>query len=535
MNALYAPTPDGIPGNDDLGTMSAWWAWNAMGLYPINPSVPVLLLEAPLFSHVSITSPSGKTIIIDAPQASKTNPYVQRLSIDGKPSDRLWISLPSSGSMHLQYGLGPAPNTELGVSPASAPPNYAIGVVHFPPSTTAALALQTPTLTLAPGQTAGLVFGAQVPAASTQVAVRWNAQAPKGIGVDPSSGDQVVSQIDTAVQAHVAVNPALAPGLYDVDIHARAKNGATLPHVTAVVRVQRPGEPLPLLYAANFSDDTITPIDPRTLAYGNPIAVGSRPGDLAISRDGARVYTANQGSNDVSVVDTNAGKTIATIAVGKVPAGIRLTPDGSTLWVTNYEDGTLQAIDVATSKARPAFSVGQHPEELQIAPDGSRLYVVLQGQNALAVVDAAANRVIASVPVGRHPLGVALSPDGKRAYVSADASDDVTVVDTASLQAITHVPVGKTPQGLSVSPQGTVLYVADSGSNQITPIDLRTLRALKPIVVGNAPFGVAFDQSGRYAFTANSGDGDGSVIDVARGAVAYSIPLGSFPIAVGKP
>lgn len=535
MNALYAPTPDGIPGNDDLGTMSAWWAWNAMGLYPINPSVPVLLLEAPLFTHVAISSPSGKTIVIDAPQASKTNEYVQSLSIDGRRSDRLWITLPSSGSMHLQYALGPAPNTALGTSPASAPPNYAIGAVRFPPSTTAALALQTSTLTLAPGQSTALVFGTQVPAGSPQVSVRWSAQAPKGIAVDPSGADLVASQADAAVQAHVTVDSALDPGLYDVDIHARAKNGATLPHVTAVVRVQRPGEPLRLLYAANFSDDTVTPIDPRTLAHGNPIAVGSRPGDLAISRDGTRVYTANQGSNDVSAVDTGSGKTIATIAVGKVPAGIRLTPDGSTLWLTNYEDGTLQAIDVATLKARPAFSVGQHPEELQIAPDGSRLYVVLQGQNALAIVDAAANRLIGTVPVGRHPLGVALSPDGKRAYVSADASDDVTVIDTAAMRAVTQVQVGKTPQGLSVSPQGTLLYVADAGSSQVTPIDLRTMHALKPIVVGNAPFGVVFDESGRYAFTVNSGDGDGSVIDVARGTVAYSIPLGSFPIAVGRP
>lgn len=535
MNALYAPTPDGIPGNDDLGTMSAWWAWNAMGLYPINPSVPVLLLEAPLFTHVAISSPSGKTIVIDAPQASKTNEYVQSLSIDGRPSDRLWVALPSSGSVHLEYVLGPAPNTALGASPASAPPNYAIGAVHFPPSTTAALALQTSTLTLAPGQSTALVFGTQVPAGSPQVAVRWNAQAPKGIAVDPGGADLVASQAEAAVQAHLSVDSALDPGLYDVDIHARAKNGATLPHVTAVVRVQRPGEPLRLLYAANFSDDTVTPIDPRTLAHGNPIAVGSRPGDLAISRDGTRVYTANQGSNDVSAVDTSSGKTIATIAVGKVPAGIRLTPDGSTLWVTNYEDGTLQAIDVATLKSRAAFSVGQHPEELQIAPDGSRLYVVLQGQNALAIVDAAGNRVIGTVPVGRHPLGVALSPDGKRAYVSADASDDVTVVDTVAMQSITQIPVGKTPQGLSVSPQGTLLFVADSGSSQVTPIDLRTMRALKPIVVGNAPFGVVFDESGRYAFTVNSGDGDGSVIDVARGTAAYSIPLGSFPIAVGRP
>ena len=535
MNALFAPTPDGIPGNDDLGTMSAWWAWNAMGLYPITPGVPVLLLGAPLFTHVAITSPSGRTIVIDAPQASGQNAYVQRVRVNGRATDRLWITVPSSGSIRLQYTLGATPNTELAASPRNAPPNYAFGIVRFPPSTTASLSLQTPMLTLAPGARAPLSFGVQVPAGSSQIPVRWSAHAPNEIVTAPRSGEERATQEDAPIQTEVSVPSTLAPGLYDVDIDGRADNGAVLPHVTSVVRVQRTGEPLRLFYAANFSDDTVTPIDPRTLAYGKPIAVGSRPGDLAISRDGARVYTANQGSNDVSVVDTNSAKTIATVKAGNVPAGIALTPDGSTLWVSNYADGTLQAVDTVTLKARPAFFVGHHPEEVQIAPDGSRVYVVLQSDNALAVVDALHGRVIAAVPVGRHPDGVALSPDGKRAYVSADAANDVTIVVTSTLRALARVSVGNTPQGLSVSPQGTLLYVADGGSNQVTPVDLRTGRALPPIAVGNGPFGVVFDDDGKYAFTVNSADADCSVIDVARGVVIDNIPLGSFPISLRRP
>ena len=39
LTTLYADSPDGIPGNDDLGTMSAWYVWSAMGLYPQNPAV----------------------------------------------------------------------------------------------------------------------------------------------------------------------------------------------------------------------------------------------------------------------------------------------------------------------------------------------------------------------------------------------------------------------------------------------------------------------------------------------------------------
>ena len=32
---LFGPTPDGEPGNDDLGALSSWYVWAALGLYPI--------------------------------------------------------------------------------------------------------------------------------------------------------------------------------------------------------------------------------------------------------------------------------------------------------------------------------------------------------------------------------------------------------------------------------------------------------------------------------------------------------------------
>ena len=42
---LFSPTPDGEPGNDDLGAMSAWYVWAAMGLYPSVPGTSVLTVN----------------------------------------------------------------------------------------------------------------------------------------------------------------------------------------------------------------------------------------------------------------------------------------------------------------------------------------------------------------------------------------------------------------------------------------------------------------------------------------------------------
>ncbi len=54
MKQLWRPTPDGIPGNDDLGEMSSWYVWSALGMYPLYPGRADLVLASPLFTHAEI-------------------------------------------------------------------------------------------------------------------------------------------------------------------------------------------------------------------------------------------------------------------------------------------------------------------------------------------------------------------------------------------------------------------------------------------------------------------------------------------------
>ena len=63
-STLFGPTPDGEPGNDDLGAMSAWYVWAAMGLYPVYPGTGLLTVNAPLFDRVEIAFPPDKFIRI---------------------------------------------------------------------------------------------------------------------------------------------------------------------------------------------------------------------------------------------------------------------------------------------------------------------------------------------------------------------------------------------------------------------------------------------------------------------------------------
>ena len=59
--SLYSASPDGEPGNDDLGAMSSWYVWAAIGLYPEVPGRAELALASPLFPHVTVSLADGRS------------------------------------------------------------------------------------------------------------------------------------------------------------------------------------------------------------------------------------------------------------------------------------------------------------------------------------------------------------------------------------------------------------------------------------------------------------------------------------------
>ncbi|MBN8851192.1 MAG: hypothetical protein BGO55_10185 [Sphingobacteriales bacterium 50-39] len=79
----YSATPGGLPGNDDLGAMSSWYVFSALGFYPVCPGLPAYDPGTPLFRKVVLHLPSGD-VILRAPNLSARNRYVRRVMLDGK-------------------------------------------------------------------------------------------------------------------------------------------------------------------------------------------------------------------------------------------------------------------------------------------------------------------------------------------------------------------------------------------------------------------------------------------------------------------
>ena len=533
MTELWGDTPDGIPGNDDLGTMSAWYVWSAIGLYPQYPAAPVLDLGAPLFTQVRISAPRSTDITISAPAASADNAYVHAVTLDGRAWPRSWVSYAAGKPIRLAFSLGSKPDTRWASAPADAPPSYAKGTPHFPASSTASLAGPSPAmLSLAPGA-AGTFRFSVANAARLPESVTWSANVPDALTVTPLGGRvDAPAAAAHAIDAQIAVDPHAADGLYDFDVAGVSDGGAALEKVTGTVRVRKPGDALRLAYVADLFDNQITGFDLRTRAVAPPVLVGEFPRDVAVSPDGKRVYVTDNSSNAVTVVDTETQATIATIAVGKGPWGVRVSPDGAKVWVANSSDNTVQAIDTATLVAGKPIPVGNDPEEIAISPNGATVYVTDVGSNALTPVDAL--KGVAGTPIlaGARPRGITISADGKRLYVSDFGGNAVTPIDVTTGTALTAIPVGVAPRGLAVSPDGKWLFVTDFGSNDVARIDLTTMTPAKPVPVGLNPLAVLFDPSGDTAFVVDSDDNGCVPIDVKTLTVGPRIPLGDRPMGL---
>ncbi len=124
LDTIWTDTPAGIPGNDDLGEMSSWAVFAAMGLYPELPGRAELVLGSPEFTQL-IVHRAGGDIQIKAPAADAKNFYVQAARMNGKALTKTW--LPESFALkggRLEFDLGALPNKAWGSAAGDEPPSF---------------------------------------------------------------------------------------------------------------------------------------------------------------------------------------------------------------------------------------------------------------------------------------------------------------------------------------------------------------------------------------------------------------------------
>jgi predicted alpha-1,2-mannosidase len=137
---LYSTAPDGYPGNDDLGTLSSWYVFGALGLYPEVPGVGLLAIGSPLFGRASIAMPHHRKVTISAGARARVRrgkkvrtvalsptraPYIESLRINGRAHAEPWTTYCAlARGADLAFQLSPRPNRKWGSSAAATPPSF---------------------------------------------------------------------------------------------------------------------------------------------------------------------------------------------------------------------------------------------------------------------------------------------------------------------------------------------------------------------------------------------------------------------------
>ncbi len=125
MDRMYSAAPDGYCGDEDNGQTSAWYIFSAMGFYPVTPAVDQYVLGAPLFKKVILNLENGKKVVINAPENSAENKYVQSLQLNGKTHSKNWIS--HSGLQKgavLSFKMAATPNKKRGTAEVDFPYSF---------------------------------------------------------------------------------------------------------------------------------------------------------------------------------------------------------------------------------------------------------------------------------------------------------------------------------------------------------------------------------------------------------------------------
>src|SRR5690606_33798896 len=124
----FRTDPQGLFGNDDLGSLSAWYVWANTGLMPAIWGTADFVVSAPMFEHIEISSiGTDRVISINAPGAGDDRKYTTGLSVNGTAQTASWLpgDFARNGGT-LDFTMSAEPGT-WGTDADDVPPSFDAG------------------------------------------------------------------------------------------------------------------------------------------------------------------------------------------------------------------------------------------------------------------------------------------------------------------------------------------------------------------------------------------------------------------------
>jgi len=259
-------------------------------------------------------------------------------------------------------------------------------------------------------------------------------------------------------------------------------------------------------YFTNEAKHTLDVVDGKTLKVTKSIALSGRPNNLAIDREGRRVYVAIVSApGAVDVIDAASAENVKTIPTRGGVHNTFMTPDSRYVVAGSIAGRILTVIDAKTEEPvwSLSFNDGVRPIAFETNPDGStkRMFVQISLFHGFAVVDFEQRKelsrvVLPDVPPEKRHLdtlqgspshGLGVTPDNKTLWVCSKINSHIYGYSLPDLKLLGGVHVGDHPDWLTFTPDSKKVYVANAGSNSVSVVDIATRKEVARIPVGQVP------------------------------------------------
>jgi YVTN family beta-propeller protein len=272
------------------------------------------------------------------------------------------------------------------------------------------------------------------------------------------------------------------------------------------------------------------------------------PFNLALSKDGKKLYVVAEEGNALLIVDTENGKVSRKIKVGNRPHSIILDDTERKAYVSNQWSDNVSVIDLDEMRISDTLKTGNGPAGLALSSDGQSLYVVNSYSSDLSVIDLRSGNEQKRLSTGNNPTGIQMSPDGNIIYVTSrrallapygeELVCELTVVNDRMKRIVEYKDIKSAymMENIAFTPGGDLALIPLIRPKNLVPSiqvergfmmtygigiieqkpDGRTIQLLldEPNAFYADPFDIAVTPDGKRAFVSHAGVNCISVIDI---------------------
>jgi YVTN family beta-propeller protein len=141
------------------------------------------------------------------------------------------------------------------------------------------------------------------------------------------------------------------------------------------------------------------------------------------------------------------------------PFNLAVSKDGKRLYVVAQEAGSLLVVDAVNKKVIKKIRVGRQPHSVALDKKEGKAYVSNQWSDNVSVIDLDSLKVTGKLKTANGPAGLSITHDGRFLFVVNSFSSDISVIDLETGEEVSRLSAGNNPTGIQISPNGGTMYV----------------------------------------------------------------------------